>query len=156
MVTYASFCWGHVLRGKGICKELQKLDRLGLLNIAQVAPSSPTKGLAVIHDVMPLEIFVKFCAVKTLSRLSGSFHSNWDNGNDASRKGHIKFWRDLAEAWELTSEDTDRTTVCVGARLFRVVTDSFSGESKFLTPAQFNIFTDGSKTSNGIGSGIAI
>ena len=36
---------------------------------------------------------------------------------------------------------------------YRVVTGSFSGASKYLTPSQFNIYTDGSKIRDGIGCG---
>ena len=74
----------------------------------------------------------------------------------AGGKGHIKFWKDLTETWDLIPGDTDRTIACVGDRQFRVVTDSFAGSSKFLPPAQFNIFTDGSKTNSGVGSGVAV
>lgn len=37
-----------------------------------------------------------------------------------------------------------------------MVTDSFSGGRKFLTESQINIYTDGSKTESGVGSGFTI
>ena len=39
---------------------------------------------------------------------------------------------------------------------FRVNTDSFDGTQKHLCPAHFNVFTDGSKTGEGVGAGFAV
>ena len=37
-----------------------------------------------------------------------------------------------------------------------IQTDSFSGQRKFLTPSQFNVYTDGSKLNNRVGAGVLI
>ena len=39
---------------------------------------------------------------------------------------------------------------------YRIVTDSFSGHSKFRTHSQVSVYTDGSKTEAGVGSGTAL
>ena len=42
------------------------------------------------------------------------------------------------------------------SKKFRIESDSFLGQKKFLCPSQFNLFTDGSKTDNGVGAGFVI
>ena len=39
---------------------------------------------------------------------------------------------------------------------FSVITESFSGQSKFLTPSQVNVYTDGSKFKGKVGSGVLV
>ena len=52
--------------------------------------------------------------------------------------------------------DSDLVHETVPIKFFRLNRDSFDGASKHLQPAQYNVFTDGSKTSKGVGSGIAV
>ena len=51
---------------------------------------------------------------------------------------------------------TDRTRVTAPRPLYQVVKDSFQGGAKFLQPTQINVFTDGSKSTAGVGSGYVI
>ena len=50
-------------------KSLSTLNRLASLLIAPVAPSSPTKGLEVIYNLMPLEILMEKRASEIMARI---------------------------------------------------------------------------------------
>ena len=78
MVSYASVCWVHELGLAKIREGLLKLDRLALLAISQVAPSSPTRGLSVIYDLLPLHIHLKHLGLMTYLRLAKLMPLTWD------------------------------------------------------------------------------
>ena len=84
MISYASMCWSHEIYSAKIQKELLKIDRLALLAISQVAPSSPTRGLAVIYDLMPLHLFLEPPAIMSFFRLARLLPLGWNSQNKAS------------------------------------------------------------------------
>ena len=45
-----------------------KLERKALLAIAAVKPSTPTEGLRVIYDIIPLHLHLKVCAMMAAIR----------------------------------------------------------------------------------------
>ena len=157
-LTYAAFCWAHAVTGKKINKELNKIDRLGMKSVAQCAPSTPTEALRIIFDVPPLRLFLSKLAVDTFLRYSRQFNLDWDGLTRSKnrKKSHIKYSLDLARELELDFHDTDDIRAIVPSKKFRIVTDSLLGQKKFLCPAQYNIYTDGSKTDSGVGSGFVV
>ena len=68
MVSYASIVWGHCVNTARMKICMQRLDRKALLAIAQDKLSTPTEGLKVIYDLMPLEIFLQESAIKSYVR----------------------------------------------------------------------------------------
>ena len=67
------------------------------------------------------------------------------------------FWEMLACDWGLPSRArVDDTRLVLHQHNFRVVMDSFGGDRRFLTPTQYNLFTDGSKTGLGVGAGAVL
>ena len=79
------------------------LDRLGLLGVTQLAPSSPTKGLGVIYDVMPIMTFLRAAALKTMFRMPEQFKLSWDGTAKTKLRSiaHRLFLIRLAEEWDL-------------------------------------------------------
>ena len=157
-LTYAASCWAHEVASKTVITGLEKLERQALLSIAQVAPSAPTKGLGVIYDVTPIVKFIQLTALKTYVRLGQCFIMDWDGQAKTKRHSvsHRLYLCKLAADWGIESSRTDEIRDTVGSLLFRVNTDSLKGGKKHLRPSQFNLFTDGSRTRDGVGSGVVL
>ena len=159
MISYGAVAWSHSITTKKHLALLNRLDRLALLGITQTAPSVPTRGLSIAYDVLPLHLHLKRTAIASYVRLPHSYELTWDGKGHTLRHGraHRLVWHELAEEWSLPRPgDLDGLTLLSGRKSYRVITDSFSGDRKFLTPAQYNIFSDGSKINNRVGSGAAV
>ena len=60
-LSYAALAWAYELKTKKLQRSLDKLDRMAILSFAQVKPSTPTEGLRIIYDVMPLNLHLEKC-----------------------------------------------------------------------------------------------
>ena len=149
--------WIHAVNTNKLEKQLTKLDRLALLGVAQTAPSVPTRGLNVIYDVMPLKLFLVYTALKAHRRF-GLELVGWEGRGRGKRNAEShRLWLDKKSVeWDLGLDDDDGMNANVMTRMFGVNTDSFNGASKHRRPAQYNVLTDGSKTRDGVGAGVAI
>ena len=57
-LTYAAVSWAHTVKSTGIRNKLLHLDRLAMLTMAPIQRSTPTRGLAVMYNLMPLTNYV--------------------------------------------------------------------------------------------------
>lgn len=57
--------------------------------------------------------------------------------------------RDLTIDWGVELSADNYINTVIPERYFGVNIDSFNGAAKHLRPAQYNVFTDGSKTASG-------
>ena len=58
-LTFGCHIFGDKCLQENIKKSLNRLNRLASLLIANVAPSTPTKGMEVIYNLMPLDILIE-------------------------------------------------------------------------------------------------
>ena len=65
MITYGSMIWAHGLKGK-LKNKLRSLQRLALLMTGHYRNGTPTAGLEVITDTMPIDLFIDKEAVSTV------------------------------------------------------------------------------------------
>ena len=135
-VTYACVNWGrgHKLGKKGFEAKLQKLDRLAMLTLTRIHKSTPTKGLNIIYNIMPLKLYIEFTGAKAYARQYNQLQENWStNSLEAPGKiNHRQYWKCRMENFAETDMDTDSCKLANWATRFTVCTDSFSGEAKFL------------------------
>ena len=86
---------------------------------------------------MPLEIFIKLCAVKSYVRLWDCFQLDWDG--IAKTKRNVVSRRLVVQrlAWEqeVGSGESDEVREVVPLQKFRVNTDSFQEDNKYLRPS---------------------
>ena len=158
-LTYASLNWAHEVTNRKIITGLLRLDRMALLMIAPVQRSTPTRGLAVIYNIMPTSVFLKFTGLKSFLRQQTQLPLGWSGKGKAKRHctGHRKYWRDVVGEWGMRLENSDLCNIRLWEKNYRVNIDSFSGASKYAAPSQYNAYTDGSKLKTGeVGCGAAI
>ena len=69
----------------GIKKKLLQLDRLALLNIASVQRSTPTRGLAVLYDIVPLTNYLVSTRVGAYLRQMDLLGLEWSGSGKGVR-----------------------------------------------------------------------
>ena len=70
VLNYGCHAFGDKCLQKTINKSLNRLNRVASLLIANVAPSTPTKGLEVIYNLMPLNILIEKRVSETMTTKS--------------------------------------------------------------------------------------
>ena len=157
-LTYACACWANSVNTKSIKNRLDAIDRLALLSIAQCAPSTPTQGLRIIYNVPPTRLIIDKLGTETLMRYRELMTLDWDGltRTKKQQKSHLLFLWDKVGPWGIREAEINDIHMGSPVKLFRVVRDSFSGAKKFLARSQFNVYTDGIKTIEGVGSGYCI
>ena len=65
---YASVVWAHDTSLQKTNRCLAALDRLALSSITHFARSCPTRGLAVVLDLLPLPLYLQRAALHTTLR----------------------------------------------------------------------------------------
>ena len=95
-LTYGCHVFGDKCLQETVKKSLLRLNRLASLLIAQVAPSTPTRGMEVIYDLMPLEILIEKKASETMARINSQLPSTWSGISKVKKKGLIARWKSAA------------------------------------------------------------
>ena len=154
-LCYASLLWAHTINSQKDKNTLEKLNRLALLTFNPVRNTIATNSLEVIYNVMPLDIHLKMTAIMLHVRLYKILTTNIETSNN---KGHLGYWTKLCEQFQLNYPLTDKCKDTIWTHNYSVQVHEFkSNEYKqALTPSEINIFTDGSKTKQGVGAGLAI
>ena len=91
MLTYGSLVWARAVTRPHIKKELYKLQRLGLLSIANVRKSTPTRALEIIYNITPLHLQIVEKARMAFLRLGELQRVEWTSvyHDRLQRRGHI-------------------------------------------------------------------
>ena len=92
-LTHGCHVFGDKCQQENIKKSLNRLNRLASLLIAGVAPSTPTKGLEIIYNLMPLDILFEKRASEIMARINNQIHPSWDGIGKGKRNGLISRWR---------------------------------------------------------------
>ena len=160
MMCYGALCWAHMAEKGANDKILRNLNRAGMNLYSNFPRSSPTRTVEIITDTLPLALQAQKVGLSARIRLKNMIRNDWPpNEHDAPTSGsHVQFWDQLIfdSNLEKFMEQDDSIDINLPFTNFTVATDSFSGESKYLCPSQLNIFTDGSKLNNKVGSGVHV
>merc|ERR1712015_394370 len=95
-LTFGCHMFGDKCLQETIKKSLIRLNRLASLLIANVAPSTPTKGLEVIYNLMPLDILFEKRASEIMARINNQIQPSWDVIGKGKKNGLIKRWRSIS------------------------------------------------------------
>jgi len=95
-LTYGSLVWSRVTELKTIQDSLRKVNCLALLSLGKFRSRTPTVGLKIIFDVMPLHLFIKAEAAAAYLRLHKDSHSGEPQISMRNREiSHVQIQRSL-------------------------------------------------------------
>jgi ribonuclease HI len=147
ILAYGCHVWAHRI-DKTLSDLLKKVNRLALLCLTPVFPGTPTAGLEIIHNIMPLDIFITETAVNTIVRCNPS---RVDRGF-TFMTDHISSLRNVAHTCGINFDNIDRTRSRMAHKSFTMSTTKTENHS----PPGITIFTDGSKIGGRSGFGLVI
>ena len=152
--TFGCHVFGDKCQQETIKKSLNRLNRLASLLIASVAPSTPTKGMEVIYNLMPLDILVEKRATEIMARIDDQIHSTWDGLGSGNKKGLVKKWKSAAADITNNIIKTDKIlTKLTKERNFKVHSPD-DGRIKQKEATGIISYTDGSVLDNKTGCGV--
>ena len=153
-LTFGCHVFGDKCLQETIKKSLNRLNRLASLLIANVAPSTPTKGLEIIYNLMPLDIFFEKRASEIMARINNQIHPTWDGIGKGKKNGFITRWRSASAKICNNIVKTDKIpTRIVKERNFKVHPPE-DGRIKPKEASGIISYTDGSVLDNKTGCGV--
>ena len=130
---------------------------MALLAIAAVKTSTPSRGLSVVLGITPLHLHSTAVALATVARYPILRDLQWNGLANTTRHSvsHRLHWNSLLRDSDIPPA-TDRLRTTTPLPIYHIIRDSFTGGSKFKQPSQINVYTDGSRSEHGVGSGFTI
>ena len=162
MMTYGALCWAHMIHAGKNDSILRNLNRAGMNLYCNFPRSTPTRTVEIITDTIPLDLQAQKVGLGSRIRMQNLIHQGWDDPfpqpNSNKTVSHVQHWDQLIADCNLEEFLVPDDTVSFNLPFtnYNIVTDSFSGHSKFLIPSQVNVFTDGSKLNDKVGAGVYI
>ena len=154
MVSYAAMIWGHEIHTKKVRKLMDAIDRKALLSIAQVKPSTPTEGLRVIYDLLPLSLHIQYTGTASFLRQKHVLELDWEGRgkNKTFSIAHLLYWEEISQKLEIPQIETDKIRKRKWSKNF--VLTSASLESRTDPSMEgHSFFTDGSLLNGRTGFG---
>ena len=162
MFVYASVIWAHSITST-MAERLRSLNRLALSTLTMFPRSSPTQAIELLTDTVPLHLWLEKEALCSYIRLFKLLPLDWSgkSKNKTRNTSHRRYWADKVCEYDITALllEIDYCYLLVTSRSFQVHKESFHQDLKFLQnigEAPINVFTDGSKSQDGVGSAFVI
>ena len=104
-VSYASVVWAHDTLLQKTCRCLNGLNRLALKSIAHSARSCPTRGRAVVLDLLPLPLHLQRTAMHSALRYPDIVNMSWPGHSSTKRHtiSHRAYWSGLLHSSDVPS-----------------------------------------------------
>ena len=106
-----------------------------------------------MYNIIPLDLHLTETGLKTYLRLKTQL------GNPRhtdSLLSHLSYWDSLQFSAEPLWQVDDSCHEALWFKQYKVNLDSFHGLRKHITPSEITVYTDGSKTKYGVGSGYVV
>ena len=157
-LSYGSLLWAQVCSKEWAQAEFRKVNRLAMLHLGSFRRSTPTAGMEVMFDVMPLHIQLQYEACLGLFRTS---HTKDGDGRTVTYpvipNGHRQFCQRLVEELQLPMDRTDRIEQQLVFNLeFGLDRNSFEKGVPTHFSNKHELYTDGSGYQDCFGSGAAV
>ena len=160
MISYAAMVWAHQIEHDTLLSRLESLNRAAMNTIVKVPRSTPTKGLQIILDIMPLHLHIHKEGLAAFLRIKKDTPIQWEGVflNRTNSVSHLKYW-------ELFLQDTglpafnlhiDECYVLRPPAQYVMESNSFVDMNNYQEHVECNVYTDGSKMNGRVGAGIHI
>ena len=152
LLTYGAFIWApELLPFKYFKKACAQVQRLALLLIAPVRRSTPTQGMELIYDIIPLHLHFKQIIMNTACRLHDPTKPTGATHRIRAEKLVTRQAEIPLTGWDSVPKQTTPKT------FFKIQPESFQRGIPKPTPHTWEIYTDGSsKDETRQGGGIHI
>jgi ribonuclease HI len=154
-LTYGCLVWGHALKTRSILSKLHRLQRLALLPMSPVRSQTPTAGMEILANVTPLTIHIQEMALRSFIRVK-SYLPTWDNLGRNNLRGHLYKTMKLLNKLNISLDNLDKISLTFQPRNSLKLELSDFGTTPLPPDNSLLIYTDGSKTMEGIGAGFAV
>lgn len=161
-LTYACHLWVYKTQNsasKVMNEKLKKLNRLACMSIAPVWKSSPTCGLEIIYNLLPLDLQILKTAVNTYWRIKSKVKfDNWDgHTNLVNQKSHLWFLNTISSDIGLKDSITDEIIATrIWNKRFKIMDFDETKNLSQEDPDTIYCYTDGSKIDGTAGCGFSI
>ena len=159
-LSYAAFAWGHAAEAEDVENALRRVNRLAMNTIVKVPRSTPTRAMEIILDIYPLHLHILKEGLTTFIRLKPVLNFRWTGiyENLTYSVSHLRYWHWIADdtGVDTYGQDVDDCCVMRPTLHFTLDTCSFVDMSSCQTPLDCNVYTDGSKLNQQVGSGVFI
>ena len=125
--------------------------------LAPTRKNAPTTALEIFHDIIPLELALQETALNAYHRLKLATQASWTNkkAKNLSLIPHLIFFKITDAQATGTRQDTETIAENIKDKNYWVTINNKKGKT-IPIPSQINVYTDGSKTKQGAGSGYVI
>ena len=159
-MSYAAMVWAHKIEDNTIQEQFRTLNRRAINTIVKVPRSTPTRGLEIMLDIMPLHLHIQKEGLAAYVRLKRSAEIQWEGvfSNITHSISHLKFWEYLTHDLGLQDFhlETDACHVLNTRNNFVLDTSSFVDMAECQGHVDCNVYTDGSKLDGRVGAGVFI
>ena len=153
-LTFGCHIFGDKCLQETIKKSLIRLNRLASLLIANVAPSTPTKGLEIIYNLMPLDILIEKRASEIMARIYNQIQPSWDGIGKGKKKGLVTRWRSASTVICNNIVKTDKIPTKIVKEKHFTIHAPDDGRIKHKQATGVISYTDGSVLDDKTGCGV--
>ena len=158
---YGALLWAHKAQSKGIQARLRRLNRIGMNTYATVHRSTPTRGMEIITDTIPLHIYANKSAVCAYIRLQNVLTLTWNgyDGRSPHIRSHLLVMKHLSIdlGIERIMRDMDVVEAVRPLVHFNIQEATFTDRQAYRQfVVEWSVFTDGSKLNGRVGAGYII
>ena len=160
VLSYAALAWGHAAENDDIENMLRRVNRLAMNTMVKVPRSTPTRTMELVLDIYPLHLHIMKEGLSTYVRLEPSLRLRWTGvyENLTFSVSHLRYWIWVAEDTGIATYGQEVDDCCVMRPTLQFVLDtsSFVDMENCQGALDCNVYTDGSKLNDRVGSGVFI
>ena len=125
-LTYGCLAWGNVVTTKARINTINSINRIAAGMLSNTRNSTPRAALEVMYYLIPIPLVIKREAMTSYIRNREALR---DGNRGLPAKAHIQKLKQPAETWQLSKEDSDRTSYNTWGKLYKVNENSFTTET---------------------------